>query len=126
MSRWVIHSRTGFDAGHALASYGGAPEESHNHRWEIAIRVGADDLNPEGFALDFHQVHRILDEFVAPLKGIDLNLHAEIGTPSPSAERVAQVASTHLEPRLEAIGGTLLSVSVWEGPENRVDLCLDP
>jgi 6-pyruvoyltetrahydropterin/6-carboxytetrahydropterin synthase len=124
MPRWVIHSRTTFNAHHALTSYLGQAEESHEHLWEIAIKVGTDSLNEEGFALDFHEVHNILDKVAEPLRGSDLNQHQEIGVPTPSAERLAEVMAGTIEPKLTAIGGTLLTVSVWEGPGNRVDLCL--
>jgi 6-pyruvoyl-tetrahydropterin synthase len=123
--RWVIHSRAAFEARHALTSYRGAPEEGHNHRWEVALRVGAERLNEEGYALDFHQVHVILEETIAPLDGMDLNQEKEIGQPSPTAERIAAVLSARLRTKFEALGGTLLSVSVWEGPANRVDLNLE-
>ncbi len=125
MPRWVIHSRTSFDARHALTSYLGQPEESHRHRWEVAIRVGSESLNDEGFALDFHGVHGILAETVAPLRDSDLNRHPAIGRPTPSAERLAEVLADDLQSRLAAIGGALLTVSVWEGPDNRVDLSLE-
>lgn len=125
MTRWIIYSNAVFDARHALTVYRGEPEDSHHHRWEVAIRVGADHLNAEGFALDFHEVHRILDDVVKPLRDSDLNLHAEIGQPTPSAERVAEFLAENLGPILAEIGGELLTVSVWEGPDNRVDLCLE-
>lgn len=126
MRRWVVHSRTAFNARHALTLYRGEPEESHHHLWEVAIRVGADTLNDEGFALDFHDVHGLLDDAVAPLRDGDLSQHPEIGRPTPSAERVAEVLAEVLCPKIAAIGGTLLTLSVWEGPENRVDLELEP
>jgi 6-pyruvoyl-tetrahydropterin synthase len=125
MARWVIHSRASFGAVHALTSYQGRPESSHHHTWEVAIRVGTDRLNAEGYALDFHEVHRALADAVAPLDGSDLNLHPEIGRPTPSAERVAEVVAGRLEPVLAGAGGTLLEISVWEGPDNRVDLILE-
>lgn len=125
MARWIIHSNATFDARHALSFYRGEPEEPHDHRWQVAIRVGTDRLNSEGFALDFHQVNRILDDLVEPLRGSDLNLHPEIGQPTPTAERVAEILAEHLHPPLAEIGGELLAVSVWEGPDNRVDLCLE-
>ena len=125
MPRWVIHSRTTFNARHALTSYRGESEGSHSHLWEVAIRVGSDNLNDEGFALDFHEVHALLDAVVKPMRNCDLNRHPEIGHPTPSAERVAEVLAEDLGPEIAAIGGELLTVSVWEGPENRVDLMLD-
>jgi len=125
MSRWVIHALASFDAHHALTSFRGERESSHDHPWKIAVRVGAEKLNQEGFALDFHQVRDLLAAAVAPLDRSNLNDHRKIGHPSPTAERVAEVLSQMLAPEYERIGGQLLSVSVWEGPDNRVDLILD-
>jgi len=125
MSRWVVHAREVFTARHALARYLGRQEEPHEHRWQIEIRVGSERLNDEGYALDFHAVRRILADAVHPLAGTYLNCHPEIGRPTPSAERVAEVLAGQISDPLRAIGGELLSISVWEGPENRVDLHLD-
>jgi 6-pyruvoyl-tetrahydropterin synthase len=122
--RWVIHSEASFAASHALTSYQGAVETSHEHAWKVAVQVGTHKLNEDSFALDFHQVRDVLAAAVDPLEGSNLNLHSEIGTPSPTAERVAEVLARRLGPQFEAIGGQLLVVSVWEGPENRVDLNL--
>ncbi len=125
MNRWVIHAEAGFDARHALTSYRGEKETPHSHAWKVAVRVGTEDLNEEGFALDFHEVRAILDASVEPLEGSDLNRHPKIGVPSPTAERIAMVLADGLAPELAGIGGRLLSISVWEGAENRVDLVLD-
>jgi 6-pyruvoyl-tetrahydropterin synthase len=125
MSRWVVHARADFEARHALTRYLGRPEESHSHLWAVAIRVGVESLGDEGYALDFHAVRRLLVEAVAPLAGSDLNLDPEVGRPSPTAERLAEVLAARLAPPLAALGGALLTVTVWEGPENRVDLNLE-
>jgi 6-pyruvoyl-tetrahydropterin synthase len=125
LSRWVLHAHAAFEGRHALTSYLGKSEPSHSHRWEVAIRVGTDSLNDEGYTIDFDAVHRTLREAVTPLDGSDLNLHPEIGSPTPTAERVAVVVAGWLQDPLAKLGGTLLSISVWEGPENRVDLNLD-
>jgi 6-pyruvoyltetrahydropterin/6-carboxytetrahydropterin synthase len=125
MSRWVVHSRAAFGARHALTSYQGEPEATHSHRWEVAIRVGTEALNEEGYAVDFLAVHNLLQTAVAKLEGVDLNEHPEIGGSSPTAERVAQVLVGWLLHPVHDLGGRLLMVSVWEGPENRVDLSLE-
>jgi 6-pyruvoyl-tetrahydropterin synthase len=122
MTRWVYHSSAEFEARHALTSYLGKPEQAHNHRWRVAVEVGAAGLGGEHYGLDFHAVHAALAEVAVTLEGTDLNQHAEIGSPSPTAERVAEVMADALEPSIVALGGTLLKVSVWEGPGNRVDL----
>ena len=125
MARWVVHSHASFDATHALTVYRGRPEEPHEHRGQVAIRVGTEALNDEGFAIDFHEVHGLLADVIQPLRDCDLNRHPEIGRPTPSAERIAEVLADRLQPAVEELGGRLLTVSVWEGPENRVDLNLD-
>jgi 6-pyruvoyl-tetrahydropterin synthase len=124
MSRWVVHARASFVASHALDCYRGEPEASHEHRWQVAIRVGCDRLNDEGYAIDFHALRALLEGALAPLDGCDLNRHPEIGSPTPSAERLAEVVASWLTPEVQALGARLLAVSVWEGPENRVDLDL--
>lgn len=122
MSRWVYHSEAEFEATHALTRYLGEPEKAHLHRWKVAITVGAAGLNNEFYGLDFHAVHQALAEAVSPLDQADLNEHSKISEPSPTAERVALFLAEKLRGTIGAIGGTLLSVSVWEGPGNRVDL----
>lgn len=124
-ARWIVHSSATFEARHALATYKGEAEERHSHRWQVAVRVGTDELNSEGYALDFHDVHGILFDAVATLDGTELNDHPTIGDPSPTAEHLAEVLAELLTPKFDRIGGRLLSVSVWEGPENRVDFNLD-
>ncbi len=125
MSRWVVHARAGFGAWHGLTSYRGQAEPSHHHDWQVAIRAGTDMLNGEGYAVDFGEVQRVLREATSPLEGVDLNRDPEIGSPSPTAERLAVVLAGRLQQPLADLGATLLSISVWEGPDNRVDLILD-
>ncbi len=122
MNRWIVHAAVELTASHALRRYRGRPEESHSHRWRVEIRAGADRLNEEAYALDFHALRSLLHEIVAPLDGTVLDEHPEIGDPSPTAESLALHVARRLAPGVEALGGRLLTVSVWEGPGNRVDL----
>ena len=125
MSSWIVHARADFHAAHALGNYRGEPESPHTHHWQVAVRVGAPALGEEGYALDFHTVREILERAVRPLDGTDLNTHPAIGLPSVSAESLALHLAERLGPPYQELGGTLLSVSVWEGPDNRVDLVLE-
>ena len=124
MNRWIVHAEASFHARHALTCYRGQPESTHDHSWKVSVRVGTDTLNEDGYALDFHEVQATLRAAVAPLEGSDLSDHPDIGKPSPTAERLAEVLSQKLTLEYEKIGGRLLAVSVWEGPDNRVDLIL--
>jgi 6-pyruvoyl-tetrahydropterin synthase len=125
VSRWVVHAHAHFTARHALTRYLGEPETSHSHPWQVSARVGTERLTGEGYAVDFHAVQDALASVVAPLDGSDLNDHPEIGAPTPTAERLAEVIAGWLTPVVGELGARLLSVSVWEGPDNRVDLVLD-
>jgi len=122
VSRWVVHARVEFEARHALTSYLGSSEAPHEHQWAIAVRASAAELNPEGYAVDFHALRAALERCTAALDGTDLNLHPEIGLPSPTAEHLAAVVAGWIEPDVRALGARLIGVSVWEGPDNRVDL----
>ncbi len=123
--RWVVHAREEFTASHALRVYNGRPEEPHSHRWAVEVRVGVPRLNAEGYALDFHALRSALAAAVADLHDADLTAHPEVGTPTPTAENLAMVLARRLEEPVALLGGTLLTVTVWEGPGNRVDLELE-
>ena len=125
MTRWVVHAAAELRASHALRSYGGKPEAIHAHRWRVELRAATDCLNEEGFALDFHALRHLLAGAVAPLEGTILDEHPEIGRPSPTAESLALHLARRLAPAVEDLGGRLLTVSVWEGSGNRVDLELE-
>ncbi len=125
ISRWIYRSEAEFQARHALTLYHGQAEDSHDHQWRVAIRVGVEHLNSEHYGIDFHAVHRALDEAVSPLDGTDLNDHPTISNPSPTAESVALFIADALKNPIERLGGTLLEISVWEGPDNQVDLRMD-
>ena len=122
MTRWIYHSDAEFEARHALTTYLGEPESPHRHRWRVAVEVAAEGLGEEHYGLDFHAVHSILNEATTGLHESDLSLHPEIGNPSPTAEKVALFLAGSTAPKFSALGGTLVKVSVWEGPKNRVDL----
>jgi 6-pyruvoyl-tetrahydropterin synthase len=91
----------------------------------VEIRAGVEQLNREGYSLDFESVHEELQAAVAGLDGSDLGAHAEIGSPTPSAENLALFVARVVGPRISRLGGTLLSVTIWEGSSNRVDLELE-
>lgn len=122
MSRWVVHACTEFDARHALTSYLGHPEAPHEHRWRVEVRAAVAELNAESYAVDFHALRSTLERCTDKLAGTDLNLHPEIGRPSPTAEHLAVVLAGWISPEVRALGADLVGISVWEGPDNRVDL----
>lgn len=125
MRRWIVHAQTAFHATHALTSYRGAAEQAHEHHWRISIRASVGQLNNEGYAIDFHLLQQLLEASTGELHGADLNAHPKVGDPSPTAESLALHLAFELAPMVAELGGRLTGVSVWEGPENRVDLELE-
>ncbi len=103
-----------FNATHALA-IAGEVEPPHVHDWQVHVRVGAEELDEHGLVMDFHQLQRLVDEAIAPLRDADLNALPVFADLNPSAERVAAYIHDHVAPRLPR-HVELLGVSLQEAP----------
>ncbi len=112
-----ITTTRGFCASHQLRLYDGSLEPLHGHNWVVRVRVSAAALDAIGVVMDFHDLERIVDGITLPMHNRHLNDVAEMGGLNPSAENVALRVAEHVIPRLP---GTvrLVSVEVWETPEN--------
>lgn len=105
-----------FAAAHALRLYDGSLEPVHGHNWRVKVVVRADNLDPIGVVMDFHELERLVDAIVTPLHNRHLNevppFDREL---NPSAENVAVHVARSL--RL-AEPVRLVSVEVWETDDN--------
>lgn len=90
-------------------------EPLHGHNWRVKVSAAAEKLDEIGVVMDFHELERLVDEIITPMHNHHLNDLPAFAATNPSAENVAlQIGrSLHL-PR----GISLLSVEVWETPEN--------
>lgn len=116
-----------FAAAHALRLYDGSMEPVHGHNWRVRVAVAADQLDPIGVVMDFHELERLVDRIVQPWHNRHLNEcppfvleqdpadgEAALAL-NPSAENVAY----HVGRALALPAGVrLLGVEVWETDEN--------
>lgn len=103
-----------FAAAHRLRLYDGSMESMHGHNWRVRVTV-AGGVDSIGVVMDFHKLEHLVDEVTGPMRERLLNDLPAFAEANPSAENVALHIgqSLKLPPRVE-----LLSVEVWEVPEN--------
>src|SRR5688500_13908635 len=104
-----------FAAAHQLVLYDGSLEPLHGHNWVVKITVAAAMLDAIGTVMDFHDLERRADAVIVPMHNRHLNELEPFGKLNPSAENVAFHVATSLELPKSV---RLLSVEVWETPEN--------
>ena len=104
-----------FSASHQLRLYDGSLEPLHGHEWVVKVTAAAQKLDAIGVVMDFHELERRVDQIVGPMDQRHLNELAAFANVNPSAENVAG----HIAAKLELPAGVrLMSVEVWETPEN--------
>jgi 6-pyruvoyltetrahydropterin/6-carboxytetrahydropterin synthase len=104
-----------FSASHQLRLYDGSIEPLHGHNWRVKITIASDQLDSIGVVMDFHELERLADLVVVPMHNRHLNELPPFNKLNPSAENVA----LHVASKLALPPGIrLISVEVWETPEN--------
>jgi 6-pyruvoyltetrahydropterin/6-carboxytetrahydropterin synthase len=104
-----------FSASHQLRLYDGSLEPLHGHNWTVKVAISAQKLDSIGVVMDFHELERLVDQLVVPMHNRHLNDLAAFTGGNPSAENVA----LHVASKLAFPSGIrLVSVEVWETPEN--------
>ncbi len=107
-----------FDAAHYLRDYGGKCEALHGHRFRVAARVTASQLDDNGLAYDFSLLKEKLGKIVADYDHACLNEVAPFDEINPSSENIAETVFGRMEAALAGTPVTLASVEVWESPES--------
>jgi len=80
-----------FHASHALKLPDGSLEPVHAHDWPVVVTVGADSLDKMETVMDFHELERIVEHVIDPLRDLHLNdIDPYSHGMNPSAERVAE------------------------------------
>jgi 6-pyruvoyltetrahydropterin/6-carboxytetrahydropterin synthase len=104
-----------FSAAHRLRLYDGSLEPVHGHNWAVKVTVQADRLDAIGVVMDFHELERLVDLLIVPMHNRHLNELPAFAELNPSAENLA----VWIARSLQLPGGVaLVSVEVWETPEN--------
>ena len=103
-----------FFAAHAI-TMGAVREESHDHRWAVAVVVRGERLDGDGLLCDFHLIEQELDRVLEVLRGRDLNRTPPFDRINPTAENVARHIAEEIGQRIPQ-GVSLKSVGVTEAP----------
>ena len=81
----------------------------------MKVTVAAQKLDAIGVVMDFHELERLVDIIIGPMHNRHLNDLPALAEINPSAEGVAW----HIASRLKLPENVrLISVEVWETPEN--------
>lgn len=104
-----------FSAAHQLRLYNGSLEPLHGHNWVVRVTVARAELDRIGVVMDFHKLERIVDKIIGPMDNRHLNELPAFDDLNPSAENVALHVARNLALPASV---KLLTVQVWETPEN--------
>ncbi len=107
-----------FDAAHSLRDYGGKCENLHGHRFVVVVTLRTEKLNSTGLAYDFLDLKGHLKAVLEAFDHKNLNETAPFDRLNPSSENIAITVFERMNGRLEGV--RLISVDVWESPENHV------
>ena len=127
MHEIAVHAE--FAAAHALR-IAGQVAPLHGHNWRITARIQGDQLDRDGLVCDFHTVHDVLMQIIAPFHNNNLNDVPPFSKGvNPTAELVAQHIARELHLGLDAAlapHARLASVSVSEAPGCVATYSADP
>lgn len=109
-----------FDAAHFLRGYQGKCEALHGHRFRVAVKVQASQLDDIGLAYDFTVLKQHLAGILSRFDHTCLNDVPPFDKINPSSENIASTIYNELQPRLAGAPVALLSVEVGESPVTAV------
>jgi 6-pyruvoyltetrahydropterin/6-carboxytetrahydropterin synthase len=109
-----------FEAAHYLRGYQGKCEKTHGHRYKVVVKIRASKLNEIGLAYDFTNLKRYLQDILERYDHACLNDIPPFDKINPSAENISAAIYSELKESLSAAPVTLVSVAVWESPEQGV------
>ena len=110
-----------FDAAHFLPGHKGQCANIHGHRWEVEVRVDAQNVGDGGMVMDFADVKFALDNIINRFDHKNLNDMPEFSVAQPTAENVAVVFLHKMNSQI----GSVTSVRVWESPNASVEVTHD-
>ena len=109
-----------FAAAHNLRGYRGDCERLHGHNWRVRVAVRAERLSPEGLAVDFRELRRMLKAVLGEIDHRYLNKDVPEfadGADTPTTENLARMIFERLgAPGRLPANVRVERVTVWESP----------
>ncbi|HUI39669.1 MAG TPA: 6-carboxytetrahydropterin synthase QueD [Methanothrix sp.] len=99
-----------FDAAHSLPGYEGKCANLHGHTYMVEMVIEG-PVGEDGFVIDFYRLKKILK---AALQDLDHHCLNDLMA-NPTAEKIAEWISKHLERDLAKTPVDLVSLKLWEG-----------
>jgi 6-pyruvoyltetrahydropterin/6-carboxytetrahydropterin synthase len=122
-----IETSIEFDAAHFLLNTNTQCDVLHGHRWKVIVILKSEELNDNGFVLNFSTLKQWIDEIVKDYDHNLLNYYLE----QPTAENLAYTIWRHLHKRLwqynhkKPRSVEIESVRISETPNNSASFILN-
>ncbi|MFC1866254.1 6-carboxytetrahydropterin synthase QueD [Chloroflexota bacterium] len=107
-----------FDAAHALRGYKGKCENLHGHRFRVAVKVAAAQLDEIGLVYDFTKLKGKLNIILERFDHTTINEVSPFDEMNPSSENIASTIYYELKTALKEAPVQLVAVKVWESPDS--------
>ncbi|MBW3563218.1 MAG: 6-carboxytetrahydropterin synthase [Acidobacteria bacterium] len=119
---FAVRVEARFESAHFLRSYRGTTEPLHGHSYRVEVELRKSDRGLDGdeLAVDFIAARDAVRELAGRLDYGCINEIAPFTELNPTAENVAKWFADELATRADALGGEVVEVRLWEGPENSV------
>lgn len=87
--KFTVYRECFFSSAHHLRNYNGKCENIHGHNWRVRVYVSKDNLDDDGFVIDFKALDKIINETADILDHQDINSLAPFDKLNPTAENIA-------------------------------------
>jgi len=118
--RFFVYRESTFSAAHRLRNYHGKCENVHGHNWRVRLYVSREQLDQNGFVIDFKELDAILLRVLDRLDHKDINEVSPFTAENPTAENIARHIFTEAERELTLLdpGCAVERVMVWESEKS--------
>ena len=86
-----------FSAAHALRGYDGECSRTHGHNWQVKVGFKANQVDRNGFAIDYFDLKKVVDEVIAELDHQLINDHPYFKSVNPTSENISEFIYNHIK-----------------------------
>jgi 6-pyruvoyltetrahydropterin/6-carboxytetrahydropterin synthase len=117
---YTVYRESFFSAAHHLRNYHGKCENLHGHNWKVRVYVSREQVDSNGFVLDFKELTRILNDILERLDHQDINAVPPFDRLNPTAENLAAYVHEESQKLVAEVDAnlTVSKVMVWESDKS--------
>jgi 6-pyruvoyltetrahydropterin/6-carboxytetrahydropterin synthase len=113
---FILSVEDHFSAAHQVKGYSGDCAGIHGHTYKVQVKVGIEQLDTLGMAMDFRTIQSALHKVLKVLDHSNLNEHPFFKERNATTEYIAQFIFQEIKRKIQTID----SVTVWEGHANSI------